>query len=332
MQRSVATLALLCLPLLASATGDLLDQGRAVYNFRCYFCHGYSGDAKTLAATYLAPPPANFQTLDAKYLTEQRVIETLNLGRPGTAMKSFKGIIGDGEMAAVAFFVVDEFVRRKAKNTRYHTTENGWADHDRYRLAYPFAKGEIPISRPWEELSDDQAAGKRLYLSSCVTCHDRGAPMEDDTAWDARPLSFPRNNFSLAAKPEKLDATTSASPYALHEIKPKINHPTRLERRGEQLFQNNCAFCHGADGTGKNWIGQFLEPHPRNLQDPLFMSASSRQSIAQAIREGLPGTSMPAWKQVLSKSDIDALLAYISRAFHPLTDQPSANNAPKAPH
>lgn len=332
MQRTVATLALLSLPLMAGATGDILEEGRAVYNFRCYFCHGYSGDAKTLAATYLAPPPANFKKVDAKYLTEKRVIETLNHGRPGTAMKSFKGVISDEKMAAVAFFVVDEFVRRKAINTRYHTVENGWADHDRYRIAFPFAKGEIPVSRPWEELSSDEVAGKRLYLSSCVSCHDRGAPMEEDTAWDTRPLSFPRNNFSLAAKPEKLDATSSASPYALHEIKPKIRHPSRLERRGEHLFQNNCAFCHGADGTGKNWIGQFLEPHPRNLQDQSFMTASSRQSIAHAIREGLPGTSMPAWKQVLSTNDINALLAYISRAFHPLTDLPAANGNPRAPH
>ena len=29
------------------------ERGRAIYNFRCYFCHGYSGDARTLAATYL---------------------------------------------------------------------------------------------------------------------------------------------------------------------------------------------------------------------------------------------------------------------------------------
>ncbi len=39
---------------------DTHEQGRAVYNFRCYFCHGYSGDAKTLAATYLQPPPRDF--------------------------------------------------------------------------------------------------------------------------------------------------------------------------------------------------------------------------------------------------------------------------------
>ncbi|MEQ1714686.1 MAG: L-2-amino-thiazoline-4-carboxylic acid hydrolase [Hyphomicrobium sp.] len=36
------------------------ERGRAVYNFRCYFCHGYSGDAATLASSYLTPRPRDF--------------------------------------------------------------------------------------------------------------------------------------------------------------------------------------------------------------------------------------------------------------------------------
>lgn len=318
--RRVAWVALATLPLSSLAT-DRLAEGRAVYNFRCYFCHGYSGDAKTLAATYLTPRPTNFQIADPALLTQKRVLETLHQGRPGTAMKSFAGIISESEMQAVAEFVVDEFVRRKAANTRYHTPENGWANHGRYRAAFPFAKGEIPLSRPWESLTPEEAAGKRLFLSSCVSCHDRGAPGDEDVTWDSRPLSYPRNNFSLA-DPPKVDATTSASPYALHDIPPKVGSMTPTEKRGERLFQNNCAFCHGADGTALNWIGRFMEPHPRNLRDPAFMGNASRQTIAHAIREGLPNTSMPAWKSVLSEKDIEAVVAYINRAFHPLRNAP----------
>jgi cytochrome c oxidase cbb3-type subunit 3 len=94
-----------------------------------------------------------------------------------------------------------------------------------------------------------------------------------------------------------------------------------LERRGERLFQQNCAFCHGADGTGQNWIGKFMEPHPRNLRDSVFMMNSTRQTISHAIREGLPNTSMPAWKSVLSDRDVQSIVAYINRAFHPLKDE-----------
>ncbi|MBS1141380.1 MAG: cytochrome c, class [Proteobacteria bacterium] len=302
----------------ASAASSLIEEGRAVYNFRCYFCHGYSGNGQTLAATYLTPKPTNFQEADPARFNPAKVMAVLQEGKPGTAMKSFKGIVSNREMQAVAEFVVDEFVRRKAENTRYHTAENGWPDHERYKNAFPFAKGEIPLSRPWENLSERESQGKRLYLASCVSCHDRGAATDDDISWDSRPLSFPRNNFSLAAPPPKIDAMTSASPYALHDIPPKVAGMTSQERRGERLFQINCAFCHGADGSGQNWIGKFMEPHPRNLRDPAFMRTASRSTLAHAIREGLPNTSMPAWKSVLKESDIQSIIAYINRAFHPV--------------
>jgi cytochrome c oxidase cbb3-type subunit 3 len=296
------------------------EEGRAVYNFRCYFCHGYSGDAKTLAATFLSPPPANFTSPTHQALSRESILTTLRQGRPGTAMKSFAETLSAREMEVVASFVVDEFVVHRAPNTRYHTIENGWPDHERYRSAYPFATGEIPLSQAWESLSETQSAGKRLYLNACVSCHDRGAGTPDDTVWDARPLSYPRGGFSLA-NPPKVDAMTGATPYALHDIAPRTKGLRPIEKRGEKLFQNNCAFCHGADGTGKNWIGQFLEPHARNLRDPVFMAGMTRQRLSQVIREGLPNTSMPAWKDVLGNSDIRALLAYINRVFHPLKEE-----------
>ena len=62
-----------------------------------------------------------------------------------------------------------------------------------------------------------------------------------------------------------VDAVSSASVYAKHDIVPRIAGLSPLEQRGERLFQDNCAFCHGADGTGKNWIGQFMQPKARDL-------------------------------------------------------------------
>lgn len=316
--------ACLLAPAAAAPATAQVEAGRAVYNYRCYFCHGYSGDGQTLAATYLSPRPTNFKQADPARLTVEQVLTVLRAGRPGTAMKPFTGVISEAEMQAVAAFVVDEFVRRQADNTRYHTVENGWPEHERYRAAFPFAKGEIPLSRPWENLSTEEAAGKRLYLASCVSCHDRGAATEDEVTWESRPLSYPRNHFSLA-DPPKIDAMTSASPYALHDIPPKVAGLTRLERRGKRLFEANCAFCHGADGSGQNWIGKFLEPPPRDLRSPAFMRQATREALTHAIREGLPNTSMPAWKSVLGEAEIRAILAYINRAFHPIgKDKPAA--------
>lgn len=294
----------------------LVERGRAVYNFRCYYCHGYSGDAKTLAATYLTPTPRDFQSADPRSLPLDKITAAVRDGRAGSAMKPFSAVIPASDIDAVAAFVFDEFVTRKAQNTRYHTAENGWPNHERYRSAFPFALGEIALTDAPESLSADQQSGRRLYLESCVSCHDRGKPVADPVVWDSRPLSFPRHNFDHK-KPE-VDAATSATPYRLHDVKPTLKSPTPAQLRGEKLFQDNCAFCHAADGTGKNWIGAFLEPHPRNLTDPSFMSRVDRTYLRRAIREGLANTSMPAWKSVLNDRQIDDLIAYIDAAFHPV--------------
>lgn len=314
----VGWLALLALPVFAADTANPRHEaGRSVYNYRCYFCHGYSGNAQTLAATYLTPPPTDFTRAEPSRLTPPVIVAVLEGGRPGTAMKSFRGVLDTSEMQLVAEFVATEFIERKAGNTRYHIPENGWDNHERYAAAFPFAKGEIALSRPWELLTPEQVAGKQLYLASCVSCHDRGAPEDDAVAWDARPLSYPRNHYSPADPP--VDAMTSASPYAKHDVPKKIRGLTREEKRGERLFLANCAFCHGADGTGKNWIGSFLEPHPRNLTDSAVMAGMSRSRLIGVIREGLPGTSMPAWKSVFNAAEMRAVAAYVNRAFHTLS-------------
>ena len=61
-----------------------------------------------------------------------------------------------------------------------------------------------------------------------------------------------------------------------------------------------------------------MQPHPRNLTDPAVMSAMTKTRLRKVINEGLPGTSMPAWKSVLSEQDIESVIAYVSRALHPL--------------
>jgi cytochrome c oxidase cbb3-type subunit III len=290
-----------------------IEAGRAVYNYRCYFCHGYSGDAKTLAATYLAPPPRDF-TRGAP-LEAPAILATVREGRDGTAMKSFRGILDEREMAAVAAFVAREFVRDKAPNTAYHTAENGWSDHGRFAAAFPFATGAIKLDAPVDTLDASQRAGRQLFLSACVSCHDRAHVADEGPAWSSRPLSYPRMGFVPGQEnTPPVDAVSSASVYAKHEVVPRIEGLNAQQRRGETLFQANCAFCHGADGTGKNWIGQFMEPKARDLT--LYSAQDMPAARLRAtIRDGLPGTSMPAWRHVLGRAEIDAVAAYVSRAF-----------------
>jgi cytochrome c oxidase cbb3-type subunit 3 len=243
-------------------------------------------------------------------------------GRPGTAMKSFSTLLTPQEAAAVVDFIRLEFMERGAPNTRYHTRENGWPDHQRYRLAYPFALGTLALDTADDALDAAQRQGKRLFLTSCISCHDRARVNDEGAIWDKRALSFPRLHYSHrdANPPPTPDTLSGATPYAVHEIPPRLDDLSALEREGEALFQANCAFCHGADGSGKNWIGTFMEPHARDLTDPQFMRQMSRARLRQTIEQGLPGTAMPAWRGVLAPSQMEALGAYIHRAFHPLAD------------
>jgi len=302
-----------------AANAETLELGRKIYNFRCYFCHGYSGNAETLASTYLTPRPRDFSKLSPNELSRERMLESVINGRPGTAMKGFADILKPEEIAAVTDFVRQEFMVSKARNTAYHTRENGWPDHERYAPAFPFATGKITLDTPSDELTPEQHAGRKLFMSACVSCHDRAKVNNEGVPWDSRALSYPRMGFQPGDWPPKqVDGVSSATPYHIHDRVPKIASLTVKEKRGEGLYQQNCAFCHAADGTGRNWIGTFLEPHPRDLTSPEFMSVMTRERLAGVVKDGLPDTSMPAWKSVLSDNDIDALIAYISRAFHPV--------------
>ena len=308
-----------------------IELGRKIYNFRCYYCHGYSGNARTLAADFLTPKPVDFTSISPDFLGKERMLQSIRSGRPGTAMMSFSSVLKSNEIEAVAEFIRQEFMIGKRVNTRYHTEANGWFNHDRYAAAFPFTSGEIPLDTPWEQLTPQQAEGKKLFMTSCVSCHDRARLNNPEVIWETRPVSYPRNQYVPGEQPamalpvgtnqpnkSSLDAMTSASPYLLHDIAPVIANLSAAELRGEKLFQQNCAFCHAADGTARNWIGSFMEPHPRDLTNPDAMSGMTKSRLTKVIQEGLPGTSMPAWKSVLSEQQVNDVIAYVGRAFHPL--------------
>ena len=136
-------------------------------------------------------------------------------------------------------------------------------------------------------------------------------------------MSYPRRHYSHqhSYQAAGVDGLSGASSYALHERVPEFAEISPSEARGRALYLQNCAFCHAPDGSGRNWIGSFLEPHPANLSGPRVTAMSERQ-LRSIIREGLPGTSMPAWKQILGQRQINDLIVYLKRAFA-VVDKPS---------
>jgi len=246
------------------------------------------------------------------------MIAVVREGKADTAMMSFSRQLDEDDIAAVVDFVRDNFMHQQKLNTYYHIEANGWQHFQRYEAAFPFVDGSLAIDLPEEQLQENQLQGKRLFLSTCIVCHEGRSLQQSEKGFEARAVSYPRAGYSH--QQNNIDEMSGATPYARHDKRPMRFELSDSERRGEKIFQKNCAFCHAADGSGQNWIGSFLEPHPRNLQDKKAMQGMTRQRLKSVIENGLKGTTMPAWKTVLGESQIEAIIDYVSRVFYQLDE------------
>lgn len=87
---------------------------------------------------------------------------------------------------------------------------------------------------------------------------------------------------------------------------------------GERVYDTYCIGCHGVDGQGEGISADFLNPKPRNFVDGdykyfHFSEAGplpSDQSLEITIRNGLPGSSMPAFA-LLTDQEIKDVATYI---------------------
>ncbi len=70
--------------------------------------------------------------------------------------------------------------------------------------------------------------------------------------------------------------------------------------KGSQLYQKYCSSCHGVDRTGTVAPPLF----------PLFLRKYSEKKLINIIKNGLPATQMPAFKD-LSEEEIKSIISYI---------------------
>jgi mono/diheme cytochrome c family protein len=79
--------------------------------------------------------------------------------------------------------------------------------------------------------------------------------------------------------------------------------------KGAEIFRSNCEMCHGPQGHGDGPAGQSLSPRPRNLAE--LQTRAGDDFLFWRIREGKPGTSMVAWKGILSDEQIWQAVSFI---------------------
>jgi len=89
--------------------------------------------------------------------------------------------------------------------------------------------------------------------------------------------------------------------------------PPRGASRGERLFYELCATCHGTDGRG-TWRATLFLVRPGNLADGARLGQRSDQYLFDIIKNGgapIGRPGMPAFGAVLSEDEIRELVAYV---------------------
>lgn len=74
------------------------------------------------------------------------------------------------------------------------------------------------------------------------------------------------------------------------------------------LYINNCARCHGADGKGNTRLGRELDVSDLTSRKVQRMS---RKKMSRVIRYG--EDSMPAFRNKLSRKEINKIVSYVKR-------------------
>jgi ubiquinol-cytochrome c reductase cytochrome c subunit len=167
--------------------------------------------------------------------------------------------------------------------------------------------------------------GQLLYQQSCASCHGQrgegtergpsligvGAASADFYLSTGRmPLTKEESNPDRA-KPafgrSDIDALVAyvASLGAGPSI-PAVDPAAGRLAEGERLFQENCAACHSATGTGGALTSGQVAPS---------LAQATPVQVAEAVRVG-PGAMPKFASQALNDPQVDSIAAYVGRLRH----------------
>ncbi len=107
------------------------------------------------------------------------------------------------------------------------------------------------------------------------------------------------------------NSPASTSPQATPHLA-VANDPPQEAPAGSMIFAENCARCHGVAGKGD---GAMKTP---DFTDPAVQAALPEPTAIKMIRDGKPGTQMPAWQGKLSETEISAVASFVKSLEQPM--------------
>ena len=99
--------------------------------------------------------------------------------------------------------------------------------------------------------------------------------------------------------------------------------------KGEAIYGKRCLQCHGDEGDGLGPAAERLNPPPRDFTLGIYKIKSSAfdddlandADLFRMVRDGMPGTAMPGWSDLLSDQDMWDVIAYV-KTFAELEGKP----------
>ncbi len=186
----------------------------------------------------------------------------------------------------------------------------------------------IPLERLSENaplMQQAVAGGRAAFQIHCIQCHGSGAAgsqelgypnlNDDDWLWggDIRAIEYTLvHGIRQPGDPETRTSLMPAFAGILgpEEVDGVVDHVLSLSDQapanplGAQLYEQNCAICHGPNGEG---MREFGAP---NLADAIWLRGSSREAITAQILNPKMGM-MPKWEGRLDPVTISMLAAYV---------------------
>ena len=208
----------------------------------------------------------------------------------------------------------------------------------------------IPMILPIQSFSNPPPAyeGRRLYVSYCQLCHGSegkgdGAlakamqinPADLTTTVRSRSDTIlnkiitgngkqtitgrDRHNILSDAMPEWKDIFTDEQIKALIAYL-RFLGSTKYKLMGDPkvgfyLYQQYCQVCHGVEGDGDGIMTRLMGIMPMDHTNRNETNALNNEDLAKSILDG-KGKFMPAWRDILSQSDVEALISYIRLLSH----------------
>jgi putative copper resistance protein D len=100
-------------------------------------------------------------------------------------------------------------------------------------------------------------------------------------------------------------ANVDVDPYVVPEEYIVMENPIKPTQasisRGQEIYSENCANCHGPEGRGDGHQAMMFEPRPSNLRDAHVLEKTDG-SLFYFISKGVRGTSMPPFNSFSEES------------------------------